>query len=225
MARNCLACGQKFWIPLNAQICRTCTIHCPSCGKKKGWLTERQRSTQRRGLCDECFEKERKNHLKNDELTMTNSGAGFSPEYLLSLRKALKEVDRTTCLDCVFCQPREEMVETASVTNLLGALAGAPTEYETRVHLVCRKFLLDLNNKLESAVECSSFLTEQEYHKKAIKGEMVGFAGVRKNEITHSNEPIMATCQYCDATYDISLYRKCPRCGAYSPNLPSEIEK
>jgi len=222
MVKLCEICGKEFRLPIGGKICKYCRSHCPKCGKKMG-IFENDRARSRKYFCDQCFEKEQQRILKEEKLVVKNPELGFTPQYLSELKEQLKIVEKKTCLDCVLCQLQEKTVEKASVTNLLGALAGAPIEYEIRVNLVCRKFLLDLNDKLESASECSSFLTEKEYHEKAIKGEIVGFAGVTKNESIPIQKPVMANCDYCQAQYNISLYRKCPRCGAYSPKISKEI--
>jgi len=148
--------------------------------------------------------------MKDEKLVVKNPEAGFIVEGFQDLRNALKAMGKKTCLDCVFCQLREKTIEKPSFS----ALFGLP-ENDIRIHLVCRKFLLDLNDKLESAVQCSSFLTEKEYHEKALRGEIVGYAGIDKNKISSTPEPIMTTCQYCGAKYDITLYQRCPKCGAY----------
>ena len=225
MAKICEACGKEYRFPVGFgyKICRHCIIYCPKCGKKKGLLNERQISKQRKGLCDECSLKEQKRVLKDEKLTVTNPEAGFRVQDLKLLKQQLKEVGRKTCLDCCFCQLREETVEKIGIPSLLNALVGTPSEFEMRIHLVCRKFLLDLNDKLESGEKCSSFLTEDSYEEKCLKGEIVGYAGIDKKEMMKP-EPIMATCQYCNAQYDISLYRKCPRCGAYSTKTSKEVQ-
>jgi DNA-directed RNA polymerase subunit M/transcription elongation factor TFIIS len=50
MAKICEACGKQYRFPVGFgdKICRNCIIHCPKCGKKKGLLTERQISKQRK---------------------------------------------------------------------------------------------------------------------------------------------------------------------------------
>jgi hypothetical protein len=58
-----------------------------------------------------------------------------------------------------------------------------------------------------------------------MKGEILGFAGVTNNENIPIQKPFMEKCDYCQAQYDISLYRKCPRCGAYSPMISEKIQK
>jgi len=150
----------------------------------------------------------------DEGFVVTNPEAGFTIKGLQEIRKLIKAIGRKTCFDCIFCETREETFEKPS----LSALFGAP-EIDMRIQLVCRKFLLNINGKLKSALNCSSFLTEKEYHEKALKGEIVGFVGLQKDEMEFTQKPEMATCQYCTAQYDITLYLRCPNCGASNPKL------
>jgi hypothetical protein len=188
---------------------------CKVCGKNTGFFGPK--------ICKECSGelrtrqiKEKEERLKHGKIIVENPQAGFTPQSLRKLSEQLKAVGRKTCLDCIFCQLREEMVERIDKTGILELFAGVPPPVELRVNLVCRKFLLDLNDKLESAENCSSFLTEKEYQEKCLEGEILGYAGIENTEMSRP-KPIMASCQYCKAKYDITLYRRCPKCGAFSP--------
>jgi len=137
--------------------------------------------------------------VKDEKLIIKNPEFGFTVQSLQNLKNQLKTIGKKTCLDCAFCQLKEETVEELEKLGFFDTLLGGSSSAERRVYLVCRKFLLDLNDKLESAKEYSSFLTEKEYHEKAIKGEIIGFAGVTKNEGIPIQKPVMAKCDYCQA--------------------------
>jgi len=176
---------------------------CKICGVDTGFFGPK--------ICRSCSE-ELKNRRKKEEEEKLRQ-AGFTPQSLRELSEQLKQVGRKTCLDCIFCQLREETVERYDKQGILELFAGVPPPAELRVNLVCRKFLFALNDKLESGEKCSSFLTEDRYREKCMKGEIVGYAGIENDKM--KLDPIIVTCQYCKARYDMTLYRRCPNCGAF----------
>ena len=83
-----------------------------------------------------------------------------------------------------------------------GIISGV-ADYETKERWVCNKFNLNLDERAVLAEKCTSYLTQEEYERKCLSGEM---------------EPLKAhsiiECAYCGGSYDMIQHPSCPRCGA-----------
>jgi len=57
------------------------------------------------------------------------------------------------------------------------------------------------------AEQCVHFISEKEYKKKALRGE-----------ITKEHEAYFVVCEYCGTRYDANKYSRCPNCGSTRRN-------
>lgn len=101
-----------------------------------------------------------------------------------------------SCWDCVYSNGY--LVEGKG--SALSGLVSVPVLKE---HWVCTKFGLNLDGRLGLAEKCTSYLTQKEYEKKCLNGEMEQLKPVT-----------VFGCVYCGASYDITKHSSCPVCGA-----------
>mgnify|MGYP001035465792 CR=1 FL=1 len=67
----------------------------------------------------------------------------------------------------------------------------------------CRKFGISLKRPFKEAEKCTSFIREEEYREKVLRGE-----------ITKEHEAYFVVCEYCGTRYDANKYPRCPNCSA-----------
>ena len=139
---------------------------CVNCSKNLSGLEAQNRWTSEtfhqewntRPICDDCF----RGLLRQQHEVPNSPNTLYEP--------------KTTVLDCRLCHfvsKKTVALEKASLTNLIGALSGSGVlEYNYEDQYSCSKFDFDLTSKLSLAGQCSSYITEQEYQEKCLKGEM-----------------------------------------------------
>ena len=104
-----------------------------------------------------------------------------------------------SCRECAYSNGYLIEIPKASLSGILTGIQ----EYDLKEHWVCTKFNLSIDGRLGIAQKCTSYLTQEQYEKKCLSGEMEQIKPVS-----------LIDCAYCHATYDIAKNPSCPICGA-----------
>jgi len=128
-------------------------------------------------LCNDCWEKKESEKLR---------------------KSAEEEAKKKKCSKCAYSRRDTETLDVGN-EGLMDMLIGAPhvPEYVTLESWICTKFKLDVTKRLELAEKCTSYIIQQDYEEKCLRGEL---------EIT------TITCGFCNTEYD-KTKAICPYCG------------
>ena len=200
--------------------------HCVNCSKNLFGLESQNRWSSdtfhqewnNQPICDDCFR----------ELLRQQHGVLNTPNTLTAPEAAV-----LNCRLCHFFSKKTVEIEKASLTNLMGAITGSGVmDYDYVDQYSCSKFEFDLTNKLSLAGNCSSYITEQEYQDKCLKGEMekrnvqiiLDFSSLK--DVMSKGGVIMTAynCPKCNGMVDLPESGKiliCKYCG--TPIKPVDI--
>ncbi|UCE16250.1 MAG: hypothetical protein JSV12_01150 [Candidatus Bathyarchaeota archaeon] len=183
----CKKCDKKLsrWnSPSRSTIpyCNNClaklTKHCKQCGKKRSFFNNVLAIAQHDFLCNDCWKKKESEKLRKLEE---------------------EEAKKKKCSKCAYSRRDTETMDMGT-EGVMDILIGAPhvPKYVTFESWICTKFKLDVTKRLELAEKCTSYITQQDYEEKCLRGEL---------DVTTT------TCRFCNTEYD-QTKAICPHCGA-----------
>ena len=167
--------------------------YCAKCGKELGFLTKHKiggsdiasfENALRRGLFSEYRGKEicascqhellHSKGIKYRGIIGIRQGKARIEELAKEIKNiSLEPSKQIMCSNCAFSSKFTFQEEKASLTNLMGAVTGAGImDYQYLDKWNCSKFKFDVTDRLTLADNCSSYITQSDYEKKCLSGEM-----------------------------------------------------